>query len=114
MPSSPPPPAHGFVRAPDVAHAIWYVGSLMRLVASGPETANQYALVDTHTPRGGEPPMHLHHREDEAYFVLEGALRVYLGALELPPPAGEPPDVQAMIQALTRYGVDVVGPPPGR
>ena len=166
MTSSHLPPTSGFVREPDVAHAIWYLGSLMRVLATGSETASQYALIDTHTPLGGEPPLHLHHREDEAYFVLEGTLTVYLGdqqyragpgsfvylprgirhgfavegqsarwlvlltpaglegyftelgepasALELPPPAGGPPDVQAMIQALTRYGVDVVGPPPRR
>lgn len=155
-----------YVRPPDVAHAIWYMGSLMRLVARGADTANQYALIDGHTPRGGEPPMHVHSREDEAYFVLHGTLKVYLGeqefsatagtfvflprgvphgfaidgesakwltlltpaglegyftelsepakALQLPAPAGGPPDVQAMVAALARYGVDVTGPPPGR
>jgi len=156
----------GYVRPPDTAHAIWYMGSLMRLLATGRDTADAYALIDGFTPRGGEPPMHVHHREDEAYFVLEGGLRVFLGdrelragpgtfvflprgvrhgfavegesakwltlltpaglegyftelseparALELPPPADGPPDVAAMIAALGRYGVDVVGPPPGR
>jgi len=156
----------GYVREPDVAHAIWYMGSLMRLLATGRDTASLYALIDGFTPRGGEPPMHLHHREDEAYFVLDGELKVFLGerelragpgsfvflprgiphgfavegasakwltlltpagledyfvelseparALQLPPPAGGPPDVQAMVAALTRYGVDVLGPPPGR
>ena len=29
--------------------------------------------------RGAEPPPHVHHREDESFFVLEGSLTVRVG-----------------------------------
>lgn len=34
------------------------------------------------------------------------------GALIVPPPTDEPPDLDALIAALADYGVDVLGPPP--
>jgi mannose-6-phosphate isomerase-like protein (cupin superfamily) len=42
---------------------------------------------------GGEPPLyiaplHVHHDDDEAWYVLEGALRVRLGAEDVEVPAG--------------------------
>src|ERR1051326_4267594 len=46
---TPSPASHhsdGYVREPDVAHAIWYMGSSMRLLATGRETASLYALID--------------------------------------------------------------------
>ena len=34
------------------------------------------------------------------------------GALTLPPPADAPPDIAALVAAVTGYGVEVLGPPP--
>ena len=35
--------------------------------------------MEERLPRGAEPPPHVHRREDEAFFVLEGSLTVRLG-----------------------------------
>lgn len=29
--------------------------------------------------RGGGPPLHVHHREEEAFFILEGVVTFYVG-----------------------------------
>jgi quercetin dioxygenase-like cupin family protein len=34
------------------------------------------SLTDSVVPPGGGPPPHIHHREDEAFWVLEGELEV--------------------------------------
>jgi mannose-6-phosphate isomerase-like protein (cupin superfamily) len=34
-------------------------------------------------------------------------------ALTLPPPPAGPPDVEAIVASLQRYGTDTLGPPPG-
>jgi hypothetical protein len=34
-------------------------------------------------------------------------------ALTLPPPPAGPPDVEAIVNSLRRYGTETVGPPPG-
>jgi quercetin dioxygenase-like cupin family protein len=58
---------------------------------------------------------------DEARFVLvtqpagfEDFVRTVgepAGALELPPPATEPPDVEALTRVAASFGLDIVGPP---
>jgi len=35
------------------------------------------------------------------------------GALTLPPPPAGPPDVEAIVSSLRRYGTETLGPPPG-
>jgi len=37
------------------------------------------ALMDTTLPRGAEPPPHLHTREDEMFYLLEGQARFIIG-----------------------------------
>src|SRR5439155_553508 len=49
------------------------------LKAGGDETHGAYALWDFLVPGGGGPPPHVHHREDECFFVLEGSLAFYVG-----------------------------------
>jgi len=40
----------------------------------GSTDGRAFALVEATTPRGGGPPPHIHHREDEVIYVLEGEL----------------------------------------
>ncbi len=52
---------------------VWMVGTdLITFKATGEDTNGAYALFDSLIlPQGGPPP-HIHHREDEAWYVLEG------------------------------------------
>lgn len=36
------------------------------------ETGGHYSLIENVTPPGGGPPLHVHHREDEGFYILEG------------------------------------------
>jgi quercetin dioxygenase-like cupin family protein len=58
---------------------LWVVDELMTFKASGEDTGEAYALTDSVVPPGGGPPPHIHHREDEAFWVLEGELEVMVG-----------------------------------
>jgi quercetin dioxygenase-like cupin family protein len=58
---------------------LWVVDELMTFKASGEDTGGAYALTDSVVPQGGGPPPHIHHREDEAFWVLEGELEVMVG-----------------------------------
>ena len=52
-------------------------GDEIALLMTGKDTAGAYtAFVDT-TPPGGGPPPHLHEREDEWFFVLEGVVSFF-------------------------------------
>ncbi len=58
---------------------LWVADELVTFKASGEDTGGAYALTDSLVPPGGGPPPHLHHREDEAFWVLEGELEVTVG-----------------------------------
>jgi mannose-6-phosphate isomerase-like protein (cupin superfamily) len=60
--------------------ARWWLGvSLATIKATGKETGGHYTLVEVLEPEGEEAPLHVHHREDEAFWVLEGALTFEVG-----------------------------------
>jgi quercetin dioxygenase-like cupin family protein len=60
----------------------------VQVVVSGAETGGRFALLTTHTQRGGEPPLHAHSREDEVVYVVEGHVTVYVGDEQRDCPAG--------------------------
>ena len=55
-------------------YSLWVVGDLYTIKASGEDTGGAFALIEARVPPGGGPPPHIHHREDEAFYVLEGQL----------------------------------------
>lgn len=50
------------------------VGDVYRILATGEQTSGAYALCEARVLPGGGPPPHLHRREDESFFVLEGEI----------------------------------------
>jgi uncharacterized cupin superfamily protein len=42
--------------------------------AMGKDTGGALALWESLIPRGSSPPLHVHFREDEAFYVLDGEL----------------------------------------
>jgi quercetin dioxygenase-like cupin family protein len=60
--------------------ARWWLGvSLATIKATGRETGGRYTLVEVLEPEGEEAPLHVHHNEDEAFWVLEGELTFEVG-----------------------------------
>ena len=60
--------------------ARWWLGvSLATIKATGKETGGRYTLVEVLEPEGEEAPLHVHHNEDEAFWVLEGELTFEVG-----------------------------------
>ena len=58
---------------------LWVTDELVTFKASGEDTGGAYSLADSMVPPQGGPPPHIHHREDEAFWVLEGELEVSVG-----------------------------------
>lgn len=54
--------------------AYWWTGELATIKATAEQTDGHLALVEILAPEGVQIPMHVHHREDEAFWVLEGEL----------------------------------------
>ncbi len=68
--------------------SIWVVGDRYTIKASGERTGGAYALIETMVLPGGGPLPHVHHREDEAFYVLEGELRFHVDGRDLDAGAG--------------------------
>jgi quercetin dioxygenase-like cupin family protein len=50
------------------------VGDVYRFLATGADTNGKYATWEALVPPGGGPPTHVHSREEESFYVLEGAV----------------------------------------
>ena len=60
-------------------HSVWYNGSLMTFLITGEDTQGRFALIEAVGRKGNAPPPHIHRREDEVFYVLEGELAVSVG-----------------------------------
>lgn len=140
--------------------AFQFLGLRTLIHASGQTTNGAYGLVEHPSmPPGFASPYHVHHREDESFYLIEGEVAFILngawkrfgpgayvyGPREIPhgfkivgdaparmlilcTPAGfesfilelarplddppAPPDMQKLIAAAARAGIDILGPLP--
>lgn len=68
----------------------WYAGWLVSFLATGEETEGQFSLTAVSGRRGQSvaPPWHVHTREEECFYVIEGAITCYVGEEVIEVPAG--------------------------
>jgi quercetin dioxygenase-like cupin family protein len=66
----------------------WFQPNRMRIKATAADTGGAYGLVESWIRAGSSPPLHVHHDEDEAFFVLEGRVRFHVGGGEVVGEAG--------------------------
>lgn len=59
--------------------AIWYLGALMTKKIGAEATAGACDVIETLAAPGASPPWHVHHREDESFYVLDGRVTYYVG-----------------------------------
>ena len=62
------------LRIPGKGRTIAVVGDVYRVLATGDDTNGKYALLEALVPPGGGPPPHVHSREEEGFFILEGEI----------------------------------------
>lgn len=64
-------------------------GALFHFLATGEQTNNLFSLIYIEVHKGNEPPTHMHQREDESYYILEGAIRFWIGDTIVEAKAGD-------------------------
>ena len=55
----------------------------------GAETGNTFSQIEIDDPRGSGPPLHVHHNEDETFYVLEGEVTIFVGDERIDLEAGD-------------------------
>jgi quercetin dioxygenase-like cupin family protein len=97
--------------------ATWALGSLFEQLASGAETGGTFGLSRVTQPAGTATPLHVHSREAEAFYLLDGSMTYRAGeqTYQLSPgsfiylPAGVPHAFRVTGDAPVRF-LAVVAP----
>lgn len=123
---------------PNEGESLWFLGSHVLIKASADTTSGRVAVIEHLSPRGAGSPMHVHHREDEWFYVIEGRLTVWIGGRVIDASAGsfvygprdiphtftvssstaryllvtEPGDFAGFMRALSEPATGAVIPPP--
>jgi quercetin dioxygenase-like cupin family protein len=78
------PLAHG----PGEGEHLWFFGGRTTIKADGAETAGRVMVTEQLVPRGSGSPLHVHHNEDEWFYVLEGELTIWVEGTTIAASAG--------------------------
>ena len=71
---STPPTSQPFVVGPDDGQHVWFLATRMTIKATTRTTAGALGVIEWRAAPGFSPPLHIHHNEDEAFWLLQGAL----------------------------------------
>ena len=67
----------------------WGPGDRYTFLVTGEESGGAYFAMEAYVPPGGGPPPHIHTREDETFYVLEGQIDFLLGDERIVADAGD-------------------------
>ena len=73
---------------PAEGEALWFMGFLATIKATAEGTAGRVAVIHHLGPQDAGSPLHVHHRENEWFYVLAGELTVWVGGQVIRAPAG--------------------------
>ena len=79
MPSAVAAASRAFANEPGEGEAWWWLGMLATIKASSEQTGGRYSMVEILAPGGYGSVVHVHHREDEGFYILEGEMNFYVG-----------------------------------
>jgi quercetin dioxygenase-like cupin family protein len=65
------------------AQPLWFIDNLVYVHIDGEASGGAYSLVEISAAKGSMPPLHVHRRDDETFYVLDGEIRLFVGDDEL-------------------------------
>ena len=68
-----------FINRPIQAQSYWGSGDRYTFLVTGAQNNGAYFIMGGIVPPGGGPPLHIHHREEESLYLLDGVLEITLG-----------------------------------
>jgi quercetin dioxygenase-like cupin family protein len=71
------------IRSNSEGRTVAVVGDVYRFLVTGEDTNGKYATWEAIVPPGGGPPPHIHQREEESFYILEGEITFYHGDQKL-------------------------------
>jgi mannose-6-phosphate isomerase-like protein (cupin superfamily) len=77
-----------FVLKKGEGQSVWSLGGRFTLKVAEADADKRFSLVEALAFRSTEPPLHIHHNEDEAWYILDGQMTFYVGDEVLEAKAG--------------------------
>ena len=68
-----------FAQGRSLENSRWYMGNMMTFLVNSEQTNGAFSMTDYLSKPRNEPPAHVHDREDEFVYVLEGRIDAYIG-----------------------------------
>jgi hypothetical protein len=93
------------IKNPGEGRTIAGVGDVCRFLATGDDTNGKYALWEAIVPAGGGPLPHVHSREEEGFYVLEGEITCFIGDQRLIATAGMLANMPVIAKAKPVSGI---------
>lgn len=69
--------------------ARWWFACLAVIKVTAVDTGGQMSIIEITEPPGAEGPWHVHHREDEGFWILEGSATIEIGDTTIEAHAGD-------------------------
>ena len=68
---------------------VWWKTGRHTVKAGHDETGNAFSQFEIDDPLGSGPPLHVHHNEDETFYVLKGEITMFVGDERIDLEAGD-------------------------
>jgi len=78
----------GVTLKPGEGKSFWVLGDLCTFKVVGEDTGGSFSLIEVQVQSENGPPSHIHHREDETFYVLEGEFSFLHGDITITATAG--------------------------
>ena len=69
--------------AAPTAHPLWFLDNLAYVHVAGNQSGESFSLGELVGARGNMPPLHVHHRDDETFYVIAGEVTLFYGDHEV-------------------------------
>jgi quercetin dioxygenase-like cupin family protein len=73
------PPFHPVLTDAGGGPTFAMLGTTMRLLATAAGTGGRFTMIEQVAPPGWGPPRHIHSREDEIFYILDGSYELHVG-----------------------------------
>lgn len=87
-----------------------WLGTTYRVILDSKATGGSLSIVDSVSPVNSGPPRHVHHNEDETFYILSGECEIWLEGKTFVAGVGE----SAFIPRGKEHTFRVIGSQPGR
>ena len=67
----------------------WFGNTLVAIRLSSMASNDKISIIEHWMPWGETPPLHIHHREDEVFHILEGDMRFQIGGRDVHASVGQ-------------------------